>query len=110
MQISTGGGMLPIWSRNGRELFFYHPTDWRVRVAGYTVKSDSFIAQTPHVWSQKSTMPPRLGSLYDLAPDGKRLAVALYADGTAEPKPITRVTVLLNFFDELKRRVPAGGK
>jgi hypothetical protein len=26
--------------------------------------------------------------------------------GTTEPKPITHLTVLLNFFDELRRRVP----
>jgi hypothetical protein len=38
-------------------------------------------------------MTPRLGSTYDLAPDGKRFAVALYADGTSEPKPITHVTL-----------------
>ena len=28
----------------------------------------------------------------------------------AEAKPTTQVNVLLNFFDELRRRVPAGGK
>jgi hypothetical protein len=43
---------------------------------------------------------------YDLAPDGKRFAVILNADGTAEQKPILHVTFLLNFFDELRRRVP----
>ncbi len=45
---------------------------------------------------------------FDLAPDGKRFAVILYADGTAEP--VTQLTVLLNFFDELRRRVPTGAK
>jgi hypothetical protein len=46
-------------------------------------------------------------SPYDVAPDGKRFAVVLNADGTAEPKPITRLAFLVNFFDELRRRVPA---
>ncbi len=99
---------MPIWSRNGRELFFYTPSDRRIRVAGYSVKGDSFVAGTPHVWSKRGTMVARVGSTYDLAPDGKRFAVELYADGTSEPKPISHVTVLLNFFDELRRRVPAG--
>jgi hypothetical protein len=45
---------------------------------------------------------------YDLAPDGQRFAIVLNPDGTAEEKPITHLTVLLNFFDELKRRVPGG--
>jgi hypothetical protein len=43
---------------------------------------------------------------YDAAPDGKRFAMVLYPDGTADEKPITHVTLLLNFFDELRRRVP----
>jgi hypothetical protein len=42
---------------------------------------------------------------YDVAQDGKRLAAILYRDGTAAEKPITHVTFLLNFFDELRRRV-----
>ena len=45
---------------------------------------------------------------YDLPLEGKRFAVILAADGTAEP--ITQLTVLLNFFDELQHRVPLGKK
>jgi hypothetical protein len=94
-------------------------------VAGYTANGDSFAARKPQVWSPKSLLvllcqsedivdavalfgvPP-----YDLAPDGKRFAAVLYLGGTAEheTKPITSVTVLLNFFDELRRRVPVEGK
>ena len=102
--------MFPTWSRNGRELFFYTPLDRRIRVADYAVKGNSFVAGKPRAWSQKTLMIARVGSTFDLAPDGKRFAVALYADRTAEPKPITHITVLQNFFDELRRRVPTGGK
>jgi hypothetical protein len=34
--------------------------------------------------------------------------VVLNADGTADPKPITHLTFLVNFTDELRRRAPAG--
>jgi hypothetical protein len=53
-----------------------------------------------------------LGELYayDVAPDGKRCAIVLFADGTAEQKPAGHLTFLLNFFDELRRRVPAEAK
>jgi len=47
---------------------------------------------------------------YDVALEGKRFAAVLYADGTAEQKPITNLPFLQNFFDELRRRVPAQGK
>jgi hypothetical protein len=107
--ISTGGGFEPIWSPNQRELFF-HDSDHHMRVVNYTAKDDSFAAGKPHLWFEKSLMTPVVGPTSDLAPDGKRIVVTLYADGKAESKPITHVTVLLNFFDELRRRVPAGGK
>jgi serine/threonine-protein kinase len=77
-------------------------------VVELTVRSDSFAAGKPRVWSEQRMLdlisPPVLS--YDLAPDGKRFAVILYADGTADEKPITNVTFLLNFFDELRRRAP----
>ena len=100
-QISTGGGQHPIWSRNGRELFFLAP-DRRVMVADCTAKGDSFVAGKPRVWSETRLLD-RPYEIFDVAPDGKRFAVVLYADGTSEP--MTQLTVLLNFFDDLRRRV-----
>ena len=44
----------------------------------------------------------------DVAPDGKRFAVALPA-ATAESTDAVRVTFLLNFDDELRRRLRSGG-
>jgi serine/threonine-protein kinase len=97
----------PIWSRNGHDLFFL--VDGRIMVAGYTAIGDSFVADRPRLWSEKPVLvlgsPPTY--TYDVAPDGKRFAVVLYPDGTTNEKPITHVTFLLNFFDELRRRVPA---
>ena len=109
-QISTGGGQLPIWSR-ASELFFVS-NDHRIMVAGYTVKGDTFAAGRPTEWSQKSLSYVSADGCYDLAPGGNRFAVVQSPGGTAaeEQKPIDSVTVLLNFFDELRRRVPARGK
>jgi len=45
-----------------------------------------------------------------LAPDGQRFAVLPRPEVTGEPKGSVHVTVLLNFFDELRRRVTAAGK
>jgi serine/threonine-protein kinase len=106
-QISIGGGTNPIWSPYRPELFFL-ASDRRIMVAGYNARGDSFAPSKPRVWSYKSLAQDPV--TYDLAPDGRRFAVVLYVDGTAEQKPITSVTVLLNFFDELKRRVPIGRK
>jgi Tol biopolymer transport system component/predicted Ser/Thr protein kinase len=112
--ISTGG-RFPIWSRRARSArhkLFFLAADQRIMVADYTAKDSSFAPGKPQVWSERRLMVAAMGYTYDLAPDGKRFAVFLYAGGASEQeqKPSDSVTVLLNFFDELRRRVPTGGK
>jgi serine/threonine-protein kinase len=107
VQISTSGGIFPIWSRRGRELFFTS-SDGRIMVAGYTAEGASFTAGKPRVWSETRLRIAGITSnTSDLAPDGKRFAI-LPADVAGDDKPITHVTILLNFFDALERRLPAG--
>jgi len=105
-QISTVGARFPLWSRDGRELLF-ETLDGRVMAVSYTAKGDSFIPGKPRVWSETRLREAGYASNYDLAPDGKRLAAMLEA---SDEKPPTHLTFLLNFFDELRRRAPAGGK
>jgi serine/threonine protein kinase len=102
-QISNNGATPsrgPLWSRNGRELI-YREGD-RLMAVSYSVNGDSFIPEKPRVWIDK------LGGIadFDLAPDGKRVAVIAPVAATETPKPEHEVVLLLNFFDELRRRVP----
>jgi Tol biopolymer transport system component/tRNA A-37 threonylcarbamoyl transferase component Bud32 len=108
-QISTAGGAHPIWSRNGRELF-YETLDNRIMVSTYTAKTDSFAADKPLPWSNTQIMELFGTGIWnlDLSPDGKRFAVIARPEATGEQRGSVHVTVLLNFFDELRRRVPAG--
>jgi Tol biopolymer transport system component/predicted Ser/Thr protein kinase len=109
-QVSSNGGTSPIFSRDGKSLFFYDVPDDRMMVAGYSVKGDSFVVEKPHVWTSHSvslTMNGAVGAQYDLAPDGKRIAVASYAGGASQ-QDAGHVIFLENFIDELQRRVPLG--
>jgi hypothetical protein len=72
-------------------------------VAPYTAKGDSFTPGTPQVWAEARITAGAFGRQYDLTPDGKRLAAILAGDDEKLP---THLTVLLNFFDELRRRAP----
>ncbi|HEY6330549.1 MAG TPA: hypothetical protein VI756_14520 [Blastocatellia bacterium] len=111
-QISSNGGTSPIFSRNGKELFFFDIPDDRIMVAGYSVKGDSFVSEKPRVWSRQSvalTLSGAVGAQYDVAPDGKRIAVATYAGGSAQ-QDAGHVIFLENFSDELQRKVPLDGK
>jgi len=101
--VSNRGGWSPIWSRNGRELF-YGGLDGRVQVAAYTVTSDSFVAEKARFWSEKQMADVGLSSSFDVAPDGKRVLVLLAA---GDPKTETILRVLLNVDSELRRRAPA---
>ena len=109
-QISTAGGRFPVWSRGalgaGKELF-YLGNDNRIMVAGYTAKGESFVPDKPRQWSEVSiTRTGALGS-FDLAPDGKRFVVFPAQGPQGGSKAPVHVTVLLNFFDELRRKMPA---
>jgi hypothetical protein len=103
-QISNSGGQLPVWSRNGRELL-YQSGD-RIMAVSYTVKGDAFVPDKPRVWVSK------LGgsTLFDLAPDGKRIAVVTPVVTAEAPKAEHDVVFIENFFDELRRRVPVDKK
>ena len=103
-QISTGGGLYGIWSNNGRELF-YETADNRIMVMDYTVNGDAFVPGKPRLWSSTQLFYPGLSNL-DLAPDGKRFAVFTMPEATGGEKGSVHVIFLLNFFDELRRRVP----
>ena len=76
-------------------------------VASYAVKGDSFRAEKPRVWSP-GLVPLRFGNgTYDLHPDGERVAV-LKAPGDEAEAGRDHVTLIVNFFDELRRIAPAG--
>jgi serine/threonine-protein kinase len=110
-QISANGGTSPIFARNGKELFFFDILDDRIMVAGYSVKGDTFVVEKPHEWSRQSvalTLGGAVGAQYDLAPDGKRIAVASYA-GASTQQDAGHVIFLENFIDELQRKVPLDG-
>ena len=103
--ISTGGGTLPMWSRSGNDLF-YRTEDNRLMVSTYRVEGDSFVAGRPRLWSNTRLFNVGLTQNFDLAPDGKRFAVLMSADGPELRR--TQHTLLLNFFAEVRRRV--GGR
>ena len=105
-QISTAGATYSFWSRDGRELF-YRTADNRIMLVDYAVKGDSFTAGKPRVWSVTQVRPTPEGSpALDLAPDGKRFAILPDSDAAQAQTGSVHVMFLLNFFDELRRRVP----
>ena len=102
-QISIAGGQLPVWSRNGRELF---PESGQPH-HGDGLYGDGRLFHPRQVARVVQSGTSRCRVLnYDLAPDGRRFAIFPELKPPAEEKGDVHVTFLLNFFDELRRRVP----
>jgi WD40 repeat protein len=109
-QVSTGGGLTPIWSKKGRELFY--GSGQGMMVASYSSNDETFLAAKPRLWAQKDD----LGWMFDLEPNDKRFIVLQTTDSFVSPRfprehrGPAEVAIMLNFFDELRRQAPARGK
>jgi len=105
-QISTEGGTEPAWNHNGRELF-YRSGDKMMAVDIAT--QPGFAAGRPRVLFEGRYNPAQ-GTTpnYDVSPDGQRFLMIKPSEA-GEVAP-TQINVVLNWFEELKRRVPTGTK
>ena len=99
-QVSLDGGIAPVWAPNGREIFF--------RNGNTFLGAD--ISRTPQIGVGRSRVlftgnyaPATIDSPgYDVTPDGNAfIMVQPY-----EENVVSRMIVVVNWFDELKRLVP----
>ena len=107
-QVSRDGGTRAAWSPDGRHLFFQSLTE-ELMVAGYSVSGSSINFEPPRQWT-KVKLFSRSGfdRQYSIAPDGKH--VAIIADDEGGRQADAHVVVLLNFFDEIRRRIAGGAQ
>ena len=100
-QVSTNGGDTPLWSPDGRELF-YHNGDAVIAVPVET--EPTFKPGKPTILFRgpySHNLPD--WSTWDISPDGKRFLMLKSADENTH-----KIVVVLNWFEELKQRVPTG--
>ncbi len=94
---------VPLWARSGRELF-YRASDGKLMAvplqAGPGFTRGNAVVVVDRGYFGRAGAP---GRSYDVSPDGTRfLMIKDAAAATA-----TQLVVVLNFFEELKRLVPA---
>ena len=100
-QISRGGGDDPIWSLDGRELFYRRGSEL-IAVA---------VRATPvFEWSNPQALPisvPPANRQYDVMPDGQQFLITIPVDQSDSGEPARpQINIVLNWFEELKERVP----
>jgi hypothetical protein len=107
-QITTTGGLAPLWSPDGKQIFYISlngPLRQILSVDVHTTPSFGFAnpAKLPieKIDSRNNFVRP-----YDITPDGKRFVVVLGETGASERPPQTEMRITLNWFRELQERVP----
>jgi Tol biopolymer transport system component len=105
-QISTEGGTEPVWNPNGRELFY---RSGNRMMAVDIATQPGFTAGKPQILFEEQYEPAPIPiSNYDVSPDGQRFLMLKPCD--QQQSAPTQINVVLNWFEELKRRVPTGTK
>jgi eukaryotic-like serine/threonine-protein kinase len=106
-QISAEGGVEPLWNRNGRELFY---RSGKKMMAVEISTKPSFSAGTPKMLFEGvyQLLAAISTPNYDVSPDGQRFLMLKPVE-SAQAAP-TQINVVLNWFEELKQKVPTGKK
>jgi predicted Ser/Thr protein kinase len=106
-QISTEGGSEPAWNHNGRELFFRSGSKM---MAVEVTTLPTFSAGKPKLLFEGQYVPVQAGLMstaYDVSPDGQRFLMIKAGEQAQAP---SQINVVLNWFEELKQKVPTGRK
>jgi serine/threonine-protein kinase len=104
-QISTDGGVKPVWARNGQEVFYLGlPPDSRFMSVQVRTTDTLIAGNATKLFDARDYYQSPPGRTYDVSPDGQRV---LMIKGTqpSESRP-ARAILILNWFTELQQRVP----
>ena len=98
-QVSTQGGTSPRWNGNGRELFYRNGN--KMMVVDVSTSPELALSQPRVLFEQRYAFGPTTTiANYDVSPDGQRFVMVKDESGSG------RLNVVLNWFEELKARVP----
>jgi serine/threonine-protein kinase len=107
-QIASGDCTFPTWSADGKKLYYLFATKGIMEVE-YSVQNAAFVAKKARTWSAPLPDGDAVTN-YGMDPDGKRAVVVMSHEGTTRQNESVRVTLLFNFFDEVRRRLSNPGK
>jgi hypothetical protein len=112
IRVSTISGFSPLWSRDGRELFYRSVRDspdpldtWIFGMMVAEVTADgTFESRAPKLlFEGRFHTPMGRARDHDVTHEGRLLMVF---EGESRPQPVTSINLSLNWFEELKRLVP----
>jgi serine/threonine-protein kinase len=108
-QVSTNGGLQPVWARDGRELFYVAPDGALMRVGVGNERSWAPSAPTKVVERGYFVGSGSVGGNpfrnYDVSADGQRFLM-MKAGSSDQVETSQQIVVVQHFDEELKRLVP----
>ncbi len=104
-QVSTAGGIAPLWSHGGSELYFVLEGD--MMVATIEVEPTFSVTGVEELFELPSGALIGSGTgSYDVTLDDQRFVMALDLQTQAASGETPDMVLVQNFFEELKARVP----
>jgi Tol biopolymer transport system component len=106
VQVSNGGGVQPLWSRDGRELFYLTNPSLSPQLMAVSVDADSterFVYGERRLIMNWPYFAVTESRSYDVSPDGERF-LAIKVPGAGVGGTTSDIEVVLNWFDELAER------
>ena len=108
-QLVSGGdgGQQPVWSDDGRELFYLDNDQVVLKAVTVATERSLALGRPTELleFERMAGIAPPFRSNYDVSSDGQRFLFVQESEPPREPTPLVTV---LNWFEELKARVPTG--
>jgi serine/threonine-protein kinase len=100
--VSKGGGREPVWSRDGREIYY---RAGRAMMAAALDRGERFGVESPQKLFEGSYNfePLSAHPVYDISREGRFLMVK----SLSPPRYPTKIEVVLNWFDDVKDKAPS---
>ena len=104
-QVSAGGGFLPKWTKGGRELVYSapSPTGMAIMAVDVAAEGPALALGKPQQLFERPLALMATATSFDATADGSRFAVILRSSEKAIAPKRLHVTVVLNFFDDIRR-------
>ncbi len=103
-QVSTSGGTNPLWSPDGRELF-YRNGDAVIAVSVRTEPGFS-LETTKVLFTGTFVSNSEQGTAWDISHDGKQFLMMKEVSATSAAGGQRKINIILNWLEVLKQRVP----
>jgi len=105
-QITRTGGMSPLWSPDGKQIFYIGFSGSTRQLSSVDVHTQPSFGFANPTKLPIDKIAPRTSVVrpYDITPDGKQFLIILRELNAADQPAQTQIRITLNWFEDLKRR------